>query len=405
MNLGMVLRIALRALARHKLRSILTMLGIIIGVGSVITMVGVGQGASRQVQSQIASLGSNTLMVFAGSGRGPGFHGGAGSVRTLVYDDLEAIQRECSAVKAVAAGVFGSAQVVYGNQNWQTRVAGTDPAYFTIKDWPMSLGSAFTKEDIELNNNVIVMGAEVRRNLFGEENPVGKSVRIKNLPFRVVGVAGQKGQSGMGFSQDDQVFMPYTTTQKKVTGTTWLNYILVQASSREATTLGQKQIEDLLRDRHRIRPEQEDDFGVRNQADVAELAEQSGQVMTLLLGSIASVSLLVGGIGIMNIMLVSVTERTREIGVRMAIGATENDVEAQFLTEAVVLSLFGGLMGIVFGLAASRVLAQLFDWPASISAISIVVAVVFSAAMGIFFGLYPARKAARLDPIEALRYE
>lgn len=405
MNILMIFRVAWRALSRHKLRSALTMLGIIIGVGSVITMVGVGQGASRQVQSRIASLGSNVLMVFSGSGRSGHFHGGWGSIRTLVYEDLEAILREASAVKGAAPAVSGSVQVIYGNQNWQTRLTGSSPAYFTIKDWPMTTGSLFTSEDVELNNNVVVLGAEVKKNLLGEENPIGKTVRIKNLPFRVIGVAGEKGQSGMGFSQDDQVFMPFTTAQKKILGTTWLSMIYVQAVSLEATALAQKQIEDLLRERHRIRADQEDDFGVRNMADVAQLAAEAGEVMTLLLGAVASVSLLVGGIGIMNIMLVSVTERTREIGVRMAIGATERDVQAQFLTEAMVLSVCGGLMGIGFGLGAARVLARVLEWPTTVSPVSIAVAVVFSAAMGIFFGLYPARKAARLDPIEALRYE
>ncbi len=404
MNAAMILRVALRALARNKLRSILTMLGIIIGVGSVITMVGVGQGASQQVQSQIASLGSNTLMVMGGGGRG-GFRGGMGATRTLIYEDLEAILRECSAVQSAAPGVNTSAQIVYGGQNWQTRVTGTEPVYFKIKDWPMLLGLPFTDEDVQLGNNVVVLGNEVRKNLFAEENPVGKTVRIKNLPFRVVGVAAEKGQSGMGFSQDDQVFIPYTTVQKKLSGTTWLNFILAQAPSREATALAQRQMEELLRERHRIRQDQEDDFFVRNQADAAQLAQEAGDVMTLLLGAVASVSLLVGGIGIMNIMLVSVTERTKEIGLRMAIGATEMDVEAQFLSEAMVLSALGGVLGILAGLGAARLVSQLLEWPSTISPLSIVVAVVFSAAMGMFFGLYPARKAARLDPIEALRYE
>jgi putative ABC transport system permease protein len=406
MNLAMIFRVAFRALARNKLRSALTMLGIIIGVGAVITMVGVGQGASRQVQSQIATLGSNVLFVSAGSGGMGHFHGGLGSIRTLVYEDMQAILRECAGVKAASPGVGGNVQVIYGNQNWQTRLSGVDVIYFSIKDWPMALGNAFTAEDVALNNNVVVIGTEVKNNLFPPgENPIGKTIRIKNLPFRVVGVATEKGQSGMGFSQDDQVFMPYTTAMKKVLGITWLQYIIVQARSREATGLAQKQIEDLLRERHRIRLDQTDDFMVRNLADVAQLAEQSSQVMTLLLGAIASVSLLVGGIGIMNIMLVSVTERTREIGVRMAIGATERDVQAQFLTEAMVLSVFGGVMGILFGLAASRVVAAVLEWPSAISPFSIIVAVLFSAAMGMGFGLYPARKASRLDPIEALRYE
>ena len=351
-----VFRVAMRALARHKLRSALTMLGIIIGVGSVITMVGVGQGAARQVQAQIAANGSNSLFVHSGGGRSRHMHGSWGSIRTLVYEDLEAIRREVVGIKAAAPGVMGGAQVVAGNQNWSTRINGTESEYFQIKEWPMLLGAAFTKEDVELANNVCVLGSELRHTLFAEDNPVGKTVRIKNLPFRVVGVASEKGPSAMGFPQDDQIHVPFTTAQKKITGTTWLNMIHVQAVSAEATALAQEQIEDLLRQRHRIQRDQEDDFSVRNAADVAEMAQQIGGVMTMLLGSIASVSLLVGGIGIMNIMLVSVTERTREIGVRMAIGATEGDVEAQFLTEAVVLSLLGGALGILFGLAASRIL-------------------------------------------------
>src|SRR5712692_7516754 len=405
MNLLMVFRVAWRALARHKLRSVLTMLGIIIGVGSVITMVGVGQGANKQVQSRIASLGSNMLMVFAGSSRGGHVHGGWGSIRTLVYEDMEAIVHECSAVKTAAPGVSGNAQVIYGNQNWQTRITGTTPSYFAVKDWSMTTGSSYTNEDVELNNNVVVLGAEVKKNLFSEESPIGKAVRIKNLPFRVVGVLSEKGQSGMGFSQDDQIFMPFTTAQKKILGTTWLNMIYVQAVSQEATSLAQKQIEDLLRERHRIRQDQEDDFGVRNMADAAQLADEAGQVMTLLLGSIAGVSLLVGGIGIMNIMLVSVTERTREIGVRMAVGARGRDILLQFLIEAVTLSVVGGTLGILSGIAGSRAISAKLNWPTLISADSIVVAFVVSAVIGIFFGFYPAHKASQLDPIDALRYE
>ncbi len=405
MNLLVTLRVALRALSRHKMRSALTMLGIIIGVGSVITMVGVGQGANVQVQERIATLGSNALMVGAGSGGGGHVHGGLGSIRTLVVDDMFAIQRQVSGVKAVAPGATGSVQIIYGNQNWQTGVHGVTPSYFQIKETPMELGSCFTDEDVQLGNNVVILGAEVRKQLFGDENPIGKTVRIKNLPFRVVGVTVAQGQSGMGFNQDDRIFMPYTTAQKKVLGITWLNYIQVQAVSREAIYMVQKQVEDLLRERHRIKPTDPDDFFVRNNVDVAQLADESSQVMTLMLASVASVSLLVGGIGIMNIMLVSVTERTREIGVRMAIGATEQDVQAQFLTEAMVLSLFGGLLGIIFGLTASKVLSTVLEWPSRISLVSIAVSVLFSAAMGVFFGLYPARKAARLYPIEALRYE
>ena len=406
MNLLVVLRVAMRALTRHKMRSVLTMLGIIIGVGSVITMVGVGQGANAQVQARIASLGSNALMIGGGAGHGMGgVRGGLGSTRTLVVDDMIAIQREVSGVKAVAPGAEGNVQVIYGNQNWQTQVHGVTPAYFNIKETPIELGACFTDEDVLLGNNVTILGAEVRKQLFADENPVGKTVRIKNLPFRVVGVTIAQGQSGMGFNQDDRIFMPYTTAQKKILGTTWLNYIQVQAVSREATYVVQKQVQDLLRERHRLKPADPDDFFVRNNVDVAQLADDSSQVMTLMLGSVAGVSLLVGGIGIMNIMLVSVTERTREIGIRMAIGATEGDVEAQFLSEAIVLSLCGGLLGIIFGLTASKILANVLEWPSKISVVSIAISVVFSGAMGIFFGLYPARKAARLDPIDALRYE
>ena len=404
MNLAMVFRVAFRALTRHKMRSTLTMLGIIIGVGSVITMVGVGQGARGQVQAQIAANGANALTVSPGSGRSRGMHGSWGSIRTLVYEDVEAV-RQLSTVKAASARTYGMVQLVYGNQNWGTRLSGVEPVYFSIKEWPVPQGSSFTKEDVELANNVVVLGAEVKRVLFGEEDPIGKTVRIKNLPFRVVGVASEKGPSAEGYPQDDVVYMPYTTSQKKVTGTTWLNHVHVQAVSAEATALAQKQIEELLRDRHRIPMGQEDDFSVRNTADMAEMHDQAGRVMTLLLGAIASVSLLVGGIGIMNIMLVSVTERTREIGVRMAIGATEGDVQAQFLTEAVVLSVFGGALGIAFGLGAARILTNLLQWPSSISPVAMAAAVVFSAAIGIFFGLFPARRAAHLDPIEALRYE
>jgi putative ABC transport system permease protein len=405
MNLLVILRVALRALSRHKMRSVLTMLGIIIGVGSVITMVGVGQGAKAQVQDRMAVLGTNTLQINAGSGGMGGIRGGLGSIRTLVTDDAEAILRQVPGVLRVTPGASGSVQIIYGNQNWQAPMQGVNAKYFLMRGWDFALGSSFTDQDVELGNTVVVIGSEVAQNLFGDENPIGKTVRIKNLPFRVVGVPVPRGQSGMGANQDDRIFMPYTTAQRKVLGTTWLSFIQAQAVSREATYLVQKQIEDVLRERHRIRPGAPDDFIVRNNVEVAQLADESSQVMTLMLAAVASVSLLVGGIGIMNIMLVSVTERTREIGIRMAIGATERDVQAQFLTEAMVLSLFGGILGIIFGLTASKILATVLEWPSRISVASIAVSVVFSAAMGIFFGLYPARKAARLDPIEALRYE
>jgi putative ABC transport system permease protein len=401
-----VARIAVRALARNKLRSTLTMLGIIIGVGAVIAMVGVGQGARQQVQQQIAAMGSNILFVGSGTVTRGGTHMGWGATKTLVYADMTAILRECPAAQAAAPGSNTSAQVVFGDDNWATRINGTEPRYFEIRNWPLQEGAAFTSEDVELAANVAVIGESVRKNLFGGIDPVGQTIRIKNLPFKVVGVLAPKGSSAaMGDDQDDVVLIPITTLQKKVTGQDWLRWIMVSATSRQASYAAQEQITSLLRDRHRIRSGQEDDFMVRNLADMADLADQAGSVMTMLLASIASVSLIVGGIGIMNIMLVSVTERTREIGVRMAIGATERNVQSQFLTEAVVLSLIGGAIGIVFGVAASYLITKTLGWVVLISPIAILLAVVFSMAVGVFFGFYPARKAARLNPIEALRYE
>jgi putative ABC transport system permease protein len=406
MELIAVVRIAMRALARNKMRSILTMLGIIIGVGAVIAMVGLGQGAQQQVQQQIAAMGSNLLFVGSGTVNRGGLRMGSGATKTLVYQDLVAILRECPAVVTAAPGAGASAQVVFGNDNWSTRLTGTEPQYFDVRNWPVGSGSVFSQSDVDTAANVAVIGETVRKNLFGAVDPVGQTVRINNIPFKVVGVLVAKGSSAaMGQDQDDAIFVPLTTLQKKISGQDWLQFIMVSAQSRDASYSAQQQITGLLRDRHRIRPGTDDDFFVRNLADVADLADQSSQVFTLLLASIASVSLLVGGIGIMNIMLVSVTERTREIGIRMAIGATEADVQRQFLIEAVVLSLIGGAIGILLGVASSLIITNVLGWPVLVSPLAIVTAVVFSAAVGIFFGFYPARKAAGLDPIEALRYE
>ena len=407
MDFVAILKIALRALARNKLRSGLTMLGIIIGVGAVIAMVGVGQGANSQVQSQIANMGTNLLVVLAGSANMGGVRTGSSAVKTLIVDDMTAILRECTAVKDAAPGVQTRGQVIYQNQNWAPSggITGTSPDYFDVRSWPIKDGVSFDKSEVDRAANVAVLGTTVVSTMFGGENPIGKTIRIKNLPFKVIGVTSSKGQSSFGQDQDDIVFVPYTTVQKKLAGVTWLQTIHVQAVSGEATALAQQQIETLLRERHRMRSDEDNDFNVRNLADVAQLAEESGRVMTLLLGSIASVSLIVGGIGIMNIMLVSVTERTREIGIRMAIGATESDVQRQFLIEAVVLSLMGGILGIIMGVTSSSIISKVLRWPTQISPLAIVVAVFFSIGVGIFFGFYPARKAARLDPIEALRYE
>src|SRR5438067_982687 len=407
MELMAILRIAMRALARDKMRSALTMRGIIIGVGAVIAMVGLGQGANQAVQAQIAAMGSNVLFVGAGTINRGGAHMGWGATKTLIYADEQAILRECPSVANAAGTSTTQAQVVFGNDNWSTRVTGTEPQYVDVRSWALAEGDFFTKADNDMASNVAVIGETVRKNLFGATDPVGQTIRIKNLPFKVVGLLIPKGQSagGMGQDQDDTILIPLTTLQKKITGQDWLQNIMVSAISREASYSAEQQITSLLRDRHRIRSGQDDDFFVRNQADIAEMADQTSQVMTYLLASIASVSLIVGGIGIMNIMLVSVTERTREIGIRMAIGATESDVQRQFLIEAVVLSLTGGAIGSLSGVGSSYVITTTLKWAVQISPIAIGIAVIFSMAVGVFFGFYPARKAARLDPIEALRYE
>ncbi len=405
MDLMAIIRIAMRALARNKLRSILTMLGIIIGVGAVIAMVSVGQGAQQQAQQQIAAMGSNMLMVGAGTVNRGGMHMGWGATKSLVTDDATSILQQCPAVVAVAPGSQSSQQVVFGNDNWATNIVGSTPSYFDVRAWPFSEGTSFSQDDVTTSADVAVIGETVRKNLFSATDPIGQTINIDNIPFKVVGVLDPKGTTGWGQDQDDIVLVPLTTLQKKITGEDWLRWIMVSAVSRQASYAAQQEITALLRDRHRIQPGQDDDFFVRNLADIAELADQNARLFTILLGSIASISLIVGGIGIMNIMLVSVTERTREIGIRMAIGATEGDVQQQFLIEAIVLSLAGGLIGIFSGLGSSYLITHTLHWPVLVSPTAIVAAVIFSMAVGIFFGFYPARKAARLDPIEALRYE
>jgi putative ABC transport system permease protein len=405
MDFMSILKIAMRALARNKMRSSLTMLGIIIGVAAVIAMVGVGQGARKQVADQIAAMGSNMLFVQSGTVTRGGMHMGWGATKTLVMDDVSAILRECPSVKEAAPGSGSSAQIVFGNDNWYTQVTGTSPEYFDVRSWGFAGGGPFTRPDLERAANVAVIGETVRKNLFGAVDPVGQVIRIKNLPFRVVGILEAKGQGAMGNDQDDVVVIPISTLQKKMTGDTWLRFIMVSAVAKDATYAAQQQIEVLLRDRHKIRAGTDDDFVVRNLSDLAEAADETQKTLTLLLGSTASVALIVGGIGIMNIMLVSVTERTREIGIRMAIGATDTDVQSQFLTEAVVLSCMGGVVGILCGVGVSTLITNMAGWAILISPTAIVAAVVFSMAVGIFFGYYPARKAASLDPIEALRYE
>jgi putative ABC transport system permease protein len=398
-------RLALRALARNKMRSALTMLGIIIGVGAVIAVVSIGQGANYKVQQGIAAMGTNAVFIAAGSNRAGGVRQGYGGVKTLTIDDMNAILQGIPLIKQAAPSLSNRQQVVYGNQNWNTQVTGTAPDYFDIRSWPVQSGSVFSDEEVDLAANVCVIGTTVEKILFVDEDPIGKTFRIGNLPFRVDGVLESKGQSAVGQDQDDVIFAPYTTVQRKIQGITWLQSINASAVSQQASLAAVAPITSLLRERHRLRPGTDDDFLIRTQADIEDLADQTASTMTYLLGGIASVSLLVGGIGIMNIMLVSVTKRTREIGVRMAVGATESDVQRQFLVEAVTLSLMGGAIGIIIGLIGSALISNLLSWPTLISGKAIIAAAIFSGAVGIFFGYYPAQKAAQLDPIEALRYE
>jgi putative ABC transport system permease protein len=406
MDLSSAFQLALRALARNKFRSSLTMLGMIIGVGAVIAMVGIGQGASAKAQEQLAALGSNMLFVTSGSVNRSGVRVGWGQTKTLVTADSRAIERECPSVVA-AAGLAGSGQqVVYGNQNWATQINGTEPKFFEIRNWPTALGTSFTDQDVTQAADVAVLGDTVRKYLFGTSDPIGQTIRIGNLPFRVIGVLTSKGVSAASSQdQDDAIFAPLTTVQKKILGQDWLRWMFVSAVSRQASYAAKQQIEELLRDRHKIRPGQNDDFLVRNLADVADAAAEQGTIMTVLLTIVASIALLVGGIGIMNIMLVSVTERTREIGIRLAIGATEEDVRRQFLIEAILIGLIGGAIGIVFGVSSSLVVSHTLGWPILIPPYAIVASTAFALMMGTFFGFYPANKAAQLNPIEALRYE
>jgi putative ABC transport system permease protein len=402
------LRIALRALMVNKMRSALTMLGIIIGVGAVIAMVAVGSGAKRRIADQIASMGSNLIMIMSGSSTSGGIRFGAGTVPTLTMEDAKAIQTEIPGVKYTAPSLNGIAQVVYGNQNWSTIIIGTTSEVLDIRDWRLYAGRSFTQQDIEGATKVCLLGNTVVENLFGGIDPVGQIVRIKNVPFTVIGVLDRKGQSTWGQDQDDVIFVPITTAQKRLFGMQFpgmVRTIAVQARGPEVMKEVEEQITDLLRQRHRMQPNQENDFSVRNLTEVMSSAEQSAQVMSLLLGAIASISLIVGGIGIMNIMLVSVTERTREIGIRIAVGAKGKDILFQFLIESLVLSLIGGTLGIAIGMAGTLILSTFTRWPVLFSIQSILLAFLFSGSVGVFFGFYPARKASLLNPIEALHYE
>ncbi|MGE3538696.1 MAG: ABC transporter permease [Candidatus Tectimicrobiota bacterium] len=407
--LVVAVRIALRALRRNMMRSLLTTLGIIIGVAAVIIMVSISQGASVAVQEQIARMGNNMLIILPGSVTQGGVRTGSGGVSSLRLNDARAIQRDCPAVSAVAATRRQVQQVIVGNQNWSTAIFGVTPEYQIVRDWPLASGRFLNKQDEDSGANVAVLGQTVVQNLFGPgQNPLEQIIRIKNMPFRVVGVLTPKGQSTQGTDQDDTVLIPFSTAERKVFGSAVLGVvgsIMVSALTPEAIPEAERQIKALLRERHRLKRTQNDDFQVRNLADVAAAAQSTNESMGVLLASVASVSLLVGGIGIMNIMLVSVTERTREIGIRLAVGAKRRDILTQFLLEAMVLSSLGGLCGVLLGVIGARLVATLAAWPTTIPLQAILLAVLFSSAVGVFFGFYPARKAAHLDPMQALRYE
>ncbi|HKV05542.1 MAG TPA: ABC transporter permease [Candidatus Acidoferrales bacterium] len=400
-----IFRMAIRALERNKLRTTLTMLGITIAIAAVICTVAVGQGATRQVQNQLTALGTNMIWVEAGGRNVNGVRTGNGETKTLTVADAEAILAGVPQIAAVAPNVDGPMQVVYGNQNWFTRFRGVSSEYFEIRNWRQERGALFTSADSQHETNVCLLGRTVADELFGLDNPVGKTLRLQNQPFTVIGTMQAKGLTPTGYDQDDIVVIPFTTAMKKLKGIYWLDDIYASANSADAIPPAIDEISGLLRQRHHLRPDEPDDFNIRHPEETLQAQEAASRTLTLMLAGIASISLLVGGIGIMNIMLVSVTERTREIGVRLAVGATEKDIQKQFLAEAVAVSLIGGAAGVFFGIVASAVVSSVLQWPSLISPFAIAVAAMLSLAVGILFGYYPARTASRLDPIEAIRYE
>jgi putative ABC transport system permease protein len=396
---------ALRALRRNKMRTVLTMLGIIIGVAAVIAMVAIGNGATSQVEAQIAALGQNVVLVFAGSVNSGGVRAGWGNAGTLKIKDAESIKREIPDAVAVSPEVRTSCQVSADSQNWFTNVQGESPDYFSIRNWQFIEGTSFTDQDVRSSNKVAVIGGTIVAQLFDNDDPLGQILRVKGVPFTIVGVLESKGLSVMGQDQDDVVIVPYTSAMKRLMGVTNLRTINIEALSPDKIQAVQDQVGALLRQKHKIQEDHDDDFTIHNQQEFTTAATATSRILTILVVSIASVSLLVGGIGIMNIMLVSVTERTREIGIRMAVGAHGRDILLQFLIEATSLSSMGGVIGIALGIGASKLLSLFAHWPTLVSPLSVVLSFMFSACVGIFFGFYPAKKAAALDPIEALRYE
>ena len=400
-----LIKVAFKSIVKNKMRTLLTMLGIIIGVAAVIVMVAIGKGAEKRIQDQIASMGTNLITIFPGSMQTRGVRMGPDSGVRLTLDDVELLKKNATLIQAVSPMVRTGAQLIGGSGNWNSSVWGVSEQYLEIRDWPLSSGEFFSTADIRAQNKVCIIGQTIVKNLFAGDDPVGQQLRVGKIPFRVIGVLKEKGQGAFGQDQDDLVIAPYTTVLYRMSGHVHVNQILVRAVSLEQMTQAQAEITAILRDAHKIAEGEDDDFTVRNQTDIAATAQETTQVLTILLASIASISLLVGGIGIMNIMLVSVTERTHEIGIRMAIGARSRDILVQFLIEAIVLSLSGGLIGVLIGFLATWVVGLATDWKTVIAPANVLLSFGFAGAVGVFFGYYPARKAAALNPIEALRYE
>jgi putative ABC transport system permease protein len=405
MQLSTIFREALQALVRNRVRSLLTMLGIVMGVGSFICVVAVGRAGSSRVEQQLSNVGDNLIWVEAGARARNGVRIGSRGSKTLVEGDTLAVLDQVPGVKSASPNVDGRIQAVYGNLNWGTQYRGVSPEYFEIRKWVVRLGAAFTQDDMDKNAPVCVIGNTVATNLFDEDDPIGKTINIQSVPFKVVGVLEARGFSATGQDQDDFVVMPLTTAQKRITGTEWLDDIFFSANSKEEIPEVTKRIIGVMRERHHLRASEDNDFNIRTPEELIRAQLASANVFTLLLAIVASLSLLVGGIGIMNIQLISVTERTREIGIRLAVGATEQDIQMQFLSEAIVMSLIGGVLGVLAGILGSLLLKNTFNWEMQLSVQIMAIAGLFSAAVGIFFGYYPAQKAAQLDPIEGLRYE
>ena len=400
-----LLKLASQSILKNKMRTLLTMLGIVIGVAAVIVMVAVGHGAQSRIQDSISSLGTNLIMITPGATQQGGVSQGAGTFNRLTVDDAEKVKREATTLAAVSPVIMTRAQVIGGQGNWRTMINGVSPDYLTIRDWNVASGALFTDNDVRSMRKVAVLGATVAKSLFPGSDPVGAEIQIGHVPFTVIGVLEAKGQNAMGNDQDDVILMPYTTAQARLSGQTRLGQILASTYSQGDIPAAQEEIRGIMRESHRLGDSMDDDFTIRNQTDIAQAATSATSVMTYLLAAIASVSLVVGGIGIMNIMLVSVTERTREIGIRMAIGARGSDVLTQFLVESVVMSVLGGIVGLATGFGGAALLGHLTGWATATPLSAVALAVGFSAAVGVFFGYYPARKAAALNPIQALRYE